>query len=159
MCNTGKLLTTVAKLVSYQQIGEELQDKENVTLHCDGTTKFGDKYVSYQISSEDSAYSIGLADMQAGTALQTLDILKGILQEVERVCHIATGTNNVGAQILGTVKNTMSDRHIVQKNFNELLQAYREEALTAITTNWNELTGEQQEALASMNHFFCGLHF
>ena len=76
-CATLAKLTTVAKLVSYQQIGEELQGKENVTLHCDGTTKFGDKYVSYQISSEDSAYSIGLADMQAGTALQTLDIFKG----------------------------------------------------------------------------------
>ena len=86
-----------------------------MTLHCDGTTKFGDKYVSYQISFEDSGYSIGLADMQAGTALQILDIFKGIQQEVERVRHIATGSNNVGAQILGTVKNTMSDRHIVQK--------------------------------------------
>lgn len=81
-CATLASLTTVAKLVSYQQIGEELQGKENVTLHCDGTTKFGDKYVSYQICFEVSAYSIGLADMQAGTALQTLDIFKGIQQEV-----------------------------------------------------------------------------
>ena len=158
-CATLANLTTVAKLVSYQQIGEELQGKENVTLHCDGTTKFGDKYISYQISAEDSAYSIGLADMQAGTALQTLDIFKGILQEVERVCNIATGRTNVGAQTLSTVKNTMSDRHIVQKNFNQLLQAYREEALPVIITNWSELTAVQQKALASMNHFFCGLHF
>lgn len=53
----------------------------------------------------------------------------------------------------------MSDRHIVEKNFNELLQTYRAECLPGVTANWQHLTEKEQLEVAKMNNFFCGMHF
>lgn len=38
----------------------------------------------------------------------------------------------------------MSDLHIVEKNFNELLQTYRAECLPGVTANWQHLTEKEQ---------------
>ena len=37
-------MLTELKCLSYQQIADELQDRENITLHTDGTSKFGQYY-------------------------------------------------------------------------------------------------------------------
>ena len=37
--------------------------------------------------------------------------------------------------LLANIKNTMSDRHLVQKNFNDLLESYRSEILPDIVTS------------------------
>ena len=42
-------------------------------------------------------------------------------------------------KILASLKNTMSDRHIVEKNFNELLESYRSEILPEVINEWQEL--------------------
>ena len=101
------------KCLSYQQIADELQDCEKITLLSDGTSKFGQHYGSFQISTETTAYSLQLSQMLTGSAQQTLGLLKQILSDFQLV---------VGSQaqlkLLASIKNTMSDRHIVQKNFN-----------------------------------------
>ena len=66
---------------------------------------------------------------------------------------------NVIATIVVSMKNTMSDRHAVEKNFNRLIEQYRTELLPVAVENWNGLPEEQQQSLASMNHFFSGLHY
>ena len=40
------------KCLAYQQISDEICQEENLTLHSDGTSKFGEHYESYQISTE-----------------------------------------------------------------------------------------------------------
>ena len=45
------------KCLAYQQISDEVGDYENVTLHSDNTSKFGEHCGSYQISTEKSVYS------------------------------------------------------------------------------------------------------
>ena len=62
-------------------------------------------------------------------------------------------------RLLASIKNTMSDRHIVEKKFNELLESYREEILPDVVEGWNDLTPEQQQSITRVNNFFCGLHF
>ena len=52
----------------------------------------------------------------------------------------------------------MSDRHIVQKNFNELLESYRSEILPDVISSWKDLSSEEQQQVSSLNNFFCGLH-
>ena len=42
------------KCLAYQQISDELSQQENVTLHGDGTSKFGHHYSSYQVSAKTS---------------------------------------------------------------------------------------------------------
>ena len=53
---------------------------------------------------------------------------------------------------------TMSDRHIVQKNFNTLLEEYRLGVLPSIIEDWNQLSTAEQDQLSHLNNFFCGMH-
>ena len=69
--------------LSYQQLADELQNCENIALHLDGTSKFGQHYGSFQISTETAAYLLGLSQMLTGTARQTLDLFMDILSDFE----------------------------------------------------------------------------
>ena len=73
------------KCFSYQQIADELQDCEKITLLSDGTSKFGQHYGSFQISTETTAYSLRLSQMLTSSAQQTLGLLKQILSDFQLV--------------------------------------------------------------------------
>ena len=151
----GTLVRMYAEMkgLAYQQVAEELSEQGNLTLHSDGTSKFGQHYGSFQISVEGSAYTLGLSEMLTGSAEKTLDTLKQILDDIELVAGKGTCMN-----LLANIKNTMSDRHIVQKNFNDLLESYRSEILPDIITSWKEMSLEEQQQVSLLNNFFCGLH-
>ena len=57
--------------------------------------------------------------MLTGSAQQTLDVFKQILSDFQ-----LTVGSQAKAKLVTSIKNTMSDRHIVQKNFNCLLEEY-----------------------------------
>ena len=137
------------KGVACQQLVEELCNDDKLTLHSDGTSKFGQHYVGYQVSTDGSAYSLGLCDMLT----QTLSTLKQVLQDIELVSE-----KGAGEKILSRIKNTMSDRHIVKKKFNRLLEDYRAEILPSAVSNWNLLSEDEQMEVTSLNNFFCGMH-
>ena len=146
-------MLTELKCLSYQQIADELQGCENITLHVDGTSKFGQHYGSFQISTDNTAYSLGLLQMLTGSAQQTLDVFKQVLSDFQ-----VTVGSQAKAKLVTSIKNTMSDRHIVQKNFNCLLEEYRAWILPEVITSWKELSSEEQHSMSSLNNFFCGLH-
>ena len=150
----GTLVRMYAEMkgLAYQQI-EEISKQDNLILHSDGTTKFGQHYGSFQISTGESAYTLGLSEMLTGSAEKTLDTLKQILDDIELVTGESTSKT-----LLANIKNTMSDRHIVQKNFNELLEMYRSEILPDVVSSWKNLSSEEQQQVSSLNNFFCGLH-
>ncbi|XP_065893139.1 uncharacterized protein [Dysidea avara] len=141
------------KGLSCQQLSEELQKEDNLTLHSDGTSKFGQHYYSFQVSTSHSTYSLGLAEMLSGTATQVLSTFQQILSDVEVVAESGSGN-----AILSKIKNTMSDRHIVEKKFNTLLEGYRLEILPSVIDNWNEMNTDEQQSIGTLNNFFCGLH-
>ena len=45
------------KALAYKQIAEKLQVSQQLTLHSDGTSKFGQHYGSFQVSTTQSSYS------------------------------------------------------------------------------------------------------
>ena len=141
------------KCLAYQQVSDEISSEECVTLHSDGTSKFGQHYESYQISTEKSVYSLGLCEMLTGSADLTLQLLKQIMSDLDSVA--GTGCGDV---VLAKIKNTMSDRHVVQKKFNSLLEDYRLEILPMVVKDWSQLTTAEQDHLSSLNNFFCGMH-
>ena len=55
-------------------------------------------------------YSLGLSQMLTGSAQQTLDAFKQILSDFQQ-----TVGSQAKAKLGSSIKNTMSDRHIVQK--------------------------------------------
>ena len=60
----------------------------------------------------------------------------------------------VGEKILANIKNIMSDRHIVEKKFNGLLEDYRQEILPSVVAGWDALSEEEQLNLSSLSNFF-----
>jgi len=116
-------------IISHAQLGEKLAENGFNTLHTDGTTKYGEHYGAVEISTNESTYSIGMRSMFSGSAQNTLDILQEILTDIDDV-GTSLGRSPALGKVLANVKNTMSDRHVVQKSFNELLENYRADILT-----------------------------
>ena len=141
------------KSLACQHLNEELQKGDNLTLHSDGTSKYGQHFYSFQLSTQDSTYSLGLTEMLSGSATQVLSTFQQILYDLE-----LTTQSDSSHVILSKIKNTMSDRHIVEKNFNSLLQSYRMEVLPSVVDNWAELGKDEQQGISTLNNFFCGLH-
>ena len=105
--NVDPVIRCVLKHIVSIEVKESKQD--NLTLHSDGTSKYGQHYYSFQVSTQDSAYSLGMAEMLTGSTTQVLHTFKQILSDVELVA----GPNS-GKFILSKI-NTMSDRHVVEK--------------------------------------------
>ena len=88
--------------------------------------------------------------MLTGSTAKVMDTFKQILADVDLV-----GGENTGNVILA---KTMSDRHIVEKNFNSLLKEYRSTILPSVVETWNTLSQDQQQTMSTLNNFFCGMH-
>ena len=87
--------------------------------------------------------------MSTGSAEKTLDTLKQILDDIELVTGESTSKT-----LLANIKNTMSDREILKKNFNELLEMYRSEILLDVVSSWKNLSSEELQQVSSLNNFF-----
>ncbi|XP_065182489.1 uncharacterized protein LOC135813316 [Sycon ciliatum] len=147
------------KSVSSQHAAEVLSQAENTTLHTDGTSKFGQKYGTYQIATENQVFSVGMVDMKNGTSEHILDKFKEVLSDLQDSCKGVGESCETGNKIVANIKNTMSDRCVVQRKFNELLHDYREKILPDVVASWETLSNEQQSSFSNMNNFFCGMHF
>lgn len=57
------------KAVSALHLAEELTLHEDAanTLHSDGTTKFGQKYASYQVATCKQTFSLGMVEAKCGS--------------------------------------------------------------------------------------------
>ena len=144
------------KGLACQQIRGVLSQEENVTLHNDGTStcKYVLHYVGFQMSTEFSAYSLGLSEMVTGSAGETLATFEQILGDIELVA----GTG-IAKKIVGQIKNTMSDRHIVQKKKTLILcWKIRLQILPEVVSNWDALSVQEQEEMASLNNFLWHAH-
>ena len=149
-----------ARLLAMAQLGTMLIkdfDKSHRTLQTDGTSKFGKHYGTFDVSCKSGEkFVLGLRPMVCGNSETILSGLKEILQEIETV---SGGTEtSMSQKILVSIKNTMSDRHIVQKKFNLMLQEYRCEILPDVIEGWENLAEADQERIKK-NVYFCGLHY
>ena len=148
-----------ARGLAHLQLAEQLTEAPSSTLHSDGTSKFGQKYLGFQVATNEDSYTIGLKEVASGDAGTMLATLNEILLEVEQTANFDASSNtDVGKKILANIKNTMSDRAATQKSFNELLEAYRMDILPEMVSEWDELSIDEQVSMATMYHFFCGVH-
>ena len=62
---------------------------------------------------------------------------------------------HAGNKILTCIKNTMSNRHVVEKKFNCLLEDYRAQILPmVVVADWDMFFIDKQSNLSSLNNFF-----
>ena len=150
-----------SKQIVLAQIGEVLASEENLTRHRDGTSKQGKKYYGAQVScgKDQHVLNIGLSNMKSGTAEHSFEVLTDMFSDVQTACANAGTATPVANQIIKNIKNTMTDRCIVEKNVNTLLEQYRSTILPSVTAGWCDLSDEAKASLGRMNNFYCGLHY
>ena len=155
----AKTMALEAGILSKVQLGEVISMTQFNTLHTDGTTKFGEKYATFNISTIEGSYSLALCDIKSGSATDALDTLDNIIEDIDEICSsVSVDMKGKGTAILTTIKNTMSDRHSAEKKFNSLLEEYRGKILSQVKDGWEFLTSEEKSAYTKLNNFFCGLH-
>ena len=49
-----------SRSLAQMQVAETLLQAPNATLHTDGTSKFGHKYMSYQVSTTEGSLTLGI---------------------------------------------------------------------------------------------------
>ncbi|WAR04473.1 hypothetical protein MAR_019842, partial [Mya arenaria] len=109
------------------------------------------------IISDDKQNYLGLREMANKSGASTADTLQQIIQDISVYC---TQSDNLGLgyDLLTNIKNTMSDRANTVKTFNDLLNAYRQECLTKVIDDYDQLSEDENNLCGQMNNFFCGLH-
>ena len=82
-----------------------------------------------------------------------------MLEELSQTNQLhGQGYSDAGNQIIGSIKNTMSDRASSQKAFNTLLSEYRVEVLPQVVSKWDSMSDTEQQSMSQMYNFFCGMH-
>ena len=99
-------------MVAQAHLAEKLASPQYNTLHSDGTTKSGEHYGAVEVSTESRTYTVGIRNMFSGSAQNTLDVFKEIPEDIDTANRDSALTESVAS-----IKNTMSDRHVVKKYF------------------------------------------
>ena len=110
-------MSTESRRLSQLQVAESLlkdYDSSCRTLHTDGTSKFGKHYGTYdRVTEQGQTLTAGIKEVSSGETETQLNVLLGILSEIEE--SLQDPEKNVSNKIIPSIKNIMSDRHIVQK--------------------------------------------
>ncbi len=85
-----------------------------------------------------------MRDIAAGDSASTLGLLKEVLGDVAGMKggDISASVQRMFASM---EKNTMSDRAVSEKKFNELWHVYRAIVLPNDVSDWNEIKGNERE--------------
>ena len=146
-----------ARLLPQMQASEAMLQGDCNVLHTDGTKLRFEELSSWQVTTESGSYSLGMEDMLSGSALCFFETFRDLLKEIADLL-VPPGEQDVRiAELLGSIKAVMTDRHIVNCSFVEQLQEWRKEVLPLIIERYNELPDDEKDKVARMNHVFCGL--
>ena len=117
----SRIMFTEARGLSQIQVAETLlQNYENDSriLHTDGTSKFGQHYGTYDIVGESGPLVAGLRLMETGDTQTQMNVLNEILTDIES--SMENSEHSISKKIVSSIKNVMSDRHIVQKTLKQI---------------------------------------
>ena len=122
--------------LSKLQVGETILEKENCTIHTDGTSKGGGRHYSgLQVSTDAGSLSAGLTEIVSGTAANYFDAVKSVFEECERLLDLRADDNSITStlkQMLANCKNLMSDKHVVETRFTGLFRDFHEQYLPSV---------------------------
>ena len=145
-------------------IAKTMLQGDNNTLHLDGTHKRFNEYSAFQLTTGDGSQglSFGFEAMAAGSTDDYMGATKDLISELAKLLVPKDASEREiemkQGQLLKTVKNVQSHRHVVNKNYFEQLKIYRASFLPKIIPHFNELSAEEVSKVVSMNQLFCGMH-
>ena len=145
-------------------IAKTMLQGDNNTLHLDETCKKFNEYSAFQLTTGDGSQglSFGFEAMAAGSTDDYMCATKDLISELAKLLVPKDASEREiemkQGQLLKTIKNVQSDRHVVNKNYFEQLKIYRASFLPKIIPHFNELSAEEVSKVVHMNQLFCGMH-
>ena len=131
------------------------------TLHRDGTTKYHRHYQDFEITTPScQTYSMGLLELGKSDTEAIMDSFKYRVKEIAQA--LSSGENltveDKVAELVTSIKNTMSDQGPTNATFNEQLTELRKELLPKVVEKWEDLSEDSKKSLEQMGNFYCKLH-
>ncbi|XP_078620866.1 uncharacterized protein LOC144887482 [Branchiostoma floridae x Branchiostoma japonicum] len=151
--STAQTMFAEARRLSQVHVAEVVSKSNNITVGTDGTTKKHEKYGSVSFFTQDGQFVAGVTEQLSGKTEHQVDMFRKVIHELATAC----GTSE--EEMWLSVKNTMSDRHIVNKCLNKQLEEIREEALKIVVKDWDDKSLEDKERMKKMWNHFCSMHY
>ena len=156
-------LRNEASVVAKIQCDVKILDGTKNTIHIDGTKKRFREFSSVDITTDTGeGLSVGFDEMSGGTADDYLASTVGILAEIAELLVPQTSTklekDTKLGEILTKIRNTMTDRHVVNKVFNERFYDIRQNYMTLVRRDMEDMTQEEIHEVLNMNNLFCSAH-
>ena len=127
-----------------------------LTLHVDGTSKKRKGYTTFLASTDSGTVGMCLHDISSESADTLLQETEETLNEL--VSLNLTADHNQAWTLLSKIKNTMTDRCVVNKCYVQKLEKFRASILPKVTENWADIDEETKQHLATINDLYCGKH-
>jgi hypothetical protein len=140
------------------QVGEKMLSHGLNTLHFDGTTDAQKHFLGFQISTPGQNLSLSISETIRGDTQTQVDTLKQVFNDLSDVMSSDSTEENkdkIYANLIISVKNLMSDQHIVNKNFLDEFTKLRTFLLEEFDTNWCNLSENEKERASQIHQYFC----
>jgi hypothetical protein len=135
----AEMMLIEAKLISQMQAADAMLACDCNTLHMDGTKRSGLEYGGVQVGTDLGKYSLGISELVRGDAQCFLDMIKSQLGDMADMADLVDGdSDRKTAELLKTVKNMMSDRHVVNTSLKGKLEVWWEECLPLVIARVSE---------------------
>ncbi|VDI06295.1 Hypothetical predicted protein [Mytilus galloprovincialis] len=158
--SSNRRMILESNLLAKMQIGEVLLRSQNSnTLHFDGTSDAQRHFLGFQITTPQANLSLAMNENVRGdTQTQVETIKENFLEIANLVSQSNEDINENYAKLMLSIKNMMSDQHIVNKNFYDEFVKMRSELLQKFESNWDTMSENEQEKAAEIHQWFCHLH-
>ena len=158
--SSNRRMVLESNLIAKMQIAERMLESQNpITLHFDGTTDAQKHYLGFQVSTSDGSLSLSMSENLCGDTKTQLDTAKEIFSELSDL--ISNSDDEIEknyAHLLISIKNLMSDQHIVNKNFYDEFVKLRTDLLEKFDSNWNTMSEIEKQKSSEIHQWFCHLH-
>ncbi|KAJ8043240.1 hypothetical protein HOLleu_10238 [Holothuria leucospilota] len=128
-------------------------------LHSDATTKWHKHYQGFQMTTPaGKTLSIGMDQVASGSTDALLEAFNNCIEELSSTLSDDSPDEVTVANLISTIKYTMSDQGPINPSFNKQLQDIRAKCLSKEHDNWESLPEKVKEDMVDMGNFFCKMH-
>ncbi|CAG2222461.1 unnamed protein product [Mytilus edulis] len=153
----AEIMLVEAKALAQIQSVDAMINSDACTLHTDGTKRKGREYGGLQVGTSSGQYSLGILELSQGTAESFFNMIKTIFTNLGELTD-KENKNKKAAEIIVTIKNMMTDRHIVNTSLKNLVEKWKSECLPLVIENYDTFNADMKKSLLDINHFKCNLH-
>lgn len=153
----AEMMLVEAKLLSQIQVADAMLDSSFNTIHMDGTKRSGQEFGGLQVGTDSGQYTVGVSELVTGDTESFLKLIKDQLRDISQLVD-GENADKKTAEILNSVKNMMTDRHVVNSALKTKLEVWRKQCLPLIIENFETLPNNVRSKIIELNDFKCNLH-